>query len=139
MIINPYLIFIIKKNLKLREFINKYSSFFASIPNDTMDVIKSILKPGKRFEKALQQLQTEGKGDSIIKSAFEEIIDDIAEENRELGIEQGIEQGIKALIEGLLENYIPIEKIKQTLINKFDISEEAATTYLDKYASNLNI
>ena len=51
----------------------------------------------------------------------------------ERGIEQGIEQGIKVLAESLQELEISREKACHQLLIKYNLTEEKANEYLDKY------
>lgn len=49
------------------------------------------------------------------------------------GLEQGIEQGIKALIETCKELNFSGKDTQNKLMQKFDLSEEKANAYIDKY------
>ena len=58
----------------------------------------------------------------------------IYEEGMEKGMEKGIEKGIQILIQGYIEEKIPRERILQKLQCSFDLTEEAALRYYEKFA-----
>lgn len=49
------------------------------------------------------------------------------------GIEQGIEQGIRSLVEICQMYEISYEKTKMSLRDKFQLSEEKAEEFMDKF------
>ena len=49
------------------------------------------------------------------------------------GIEQGIEQGIRSLVEICQMYEISYEKTKMSLRDKFELSEEKAEEFMDKF------
>ena len=70
---------------------------------------------------------------------FREIVE--AERNKgieqgiEQGLEQGIEQGIEAFILDKLEDNVPRETNIQRLMKRFELTQEKATEYVDKYTT----
>ena len=58
---------------------------------------------------------------------FREIVE--AERNK------GIEQGIEAFILDKLEDNVPHEIIIQRLMKRFELTQEKATEYVDKYTT----
>ena len=58
---------------------------------------------------------------------FREIVE--AERN------EGIEQGIEAFILDKLEDNVPRETIIQRLMKRFELTQEKATEYVDKYTT----
>ena len=125
-----------KNRVKLNEFVSKYDSFFRAVPEDTLNVIKILFKTGKRFDKKIEQLKEMNKdeeGSTDFMCVFDEIYEDGVAVGIQRGIEQGIEQGIKNIIEVMYDNNLNSNKIKQTLIEKYNLSEESASSYIDKY------
>ena len=55
-----------------------------------MNAIKILLKTGKRFDKKIEKIKKDGKGNYNFMCVFDEIYDD--------GVEYGLEQGIRPLI-----------------------------------------
>ena len=51
----------------------------------------------------------------------------------EQGREQGREQGIKCFIEDKIEDGVSIALIKERLMKRFELSEEEADRYMNKY------
>ena len=75
---------------KLEEYVSKYPSYFKELPEDTLNAIKILLKTGKRFDKKIEKIKKDGKGNYNFMCVFDEIYDD--------GVEYGLEQGIRPLI-----------------------------------------
>ena len=120
----------------LKECARKYPDFFKNIPKDTMDVLKILLKTGKRFDKKLEEVTIkEKKEDGKEKYDFMCIFDEIYED----GVEYGIEQGIKNLIEVMYDNNFSADKIIQALMEKYNLSVEIAKVYVDRYAQKVVI
>ncbi len=59
---------------------------------------------------------------------------DLLERGRQMGIEEGILFGIQAFIEDSMEENIPKVYVIEKLIRRFELSEEEATTYYEKYS-----
>ena len=49
-------------------------------------------------------------------------------------VQEGLEQGIKALIEDKLEDGASRDLIKERIIKRFQLSDETAEGYINKYA-----
>ena len=129
-----------KNRVKLNKFVSEHTEFFRTIQDDTLDVIKILLKTGKRFDKKIKQLKEMKKdeeGSTDFMCVFDEIYEDGVAAGIQRGIEQGIEQeverGIKNLIEVMYDNNLNVDTIKQALIDKYNLSEEETISYIGKY------
>ena len=67
------------------------------------------------------------------KEGIAEGIEQGIEQGREQGREQGIEQGIRSLVEICQMYEISYEKTKMSLRDKFQLSEEKAEEFMDKF------
>lgn len=114
-----------KNRVKLNEFVSEYSDFFRNIPDDTLDVIKILLKTGKRFDKKIEQLKI-SKEDEEGSTDFMCIFDEIYEDGVAYGIEQGIEEG---KIQILLEEGYTVFQIAKRLNVKVEDVEKVIVTH----------
>ena len=60
-------------------------------------------------------------------------MEDLWKQGVEQGIEQGIERGIRGVIRSLKEFDIPKEQILQKLQDTYELTEEEARGYIEKY------
>ena len=91
------------------------------------EVVQMVLEgfDQEAYEKAMKK---EGYEDG-----YQEGKEDGYQEGIEQGIEQGIERGICGLIRSLKEFDIPKEKILQKLQDTYELTEEEAMGYIEKY------
>ncbi|MGN1148881.1 MAG: hypothetical protein ACI4TB_10680, partial [Lachnospiraceae bacterium] len=99
---------------------------------DTVEAMSVLLNAPKIWEERsryMQMNEDEEEEDYNMCQALQEWID----EERTAGIEQGIAQGIKALIEICGELGVPRELLISKVMQKFSVTEEKATEYMDQY------
>ena len=87
-----------KDRRKFNEFVSEHDSFFRTIPDDTLDVIKILLKTGERFDDKVKQLKAMNKdeeGSTDLMCIFDEIYED--------GVAQGVAQGASIIIESIID------------------------------------
>ena len=89
--------------------------------------------PGGYPESAESRGGTDGTG-RIDQEAYEKAMKKEGyEDGYQEGIEQGIERGIRGVIRSLKEFDIPKEQILQKLQDTYELTEEEARGYIEKY------
>lgn len=103
---------------------------YQELDEETYDVIAEHIKTVELLK--TKEYSREG-GKVNMCNAIAELIQRGRMEGLNQGIEQGIEQGVRALIEMSIEYSNSREETRERLVQKLQISPEAAQGYLDQY------
>ena len=98
-------------------------------------VLADILRAQKAevVQMVLEGFDQEAYEKAMKKEGYEDGYQEGKEDGYQEGIEQGIERGICGLIRSLKEFDIPKEQILQKLQDTYELTEEEAMGYIEKY------
>lgn len=100
---------------------------------DFMDKVKEYIDFSENEELWKEVTRVSGLGLSIFREGLEEGLERGIEE----GIQKGRTEGIQAFIEDHLEEKIPKEKSLEKLQRRFQLTEEKAIEYYERFAKNV--
>lgn len=103
---------------------------YQELDEETYDVIAEHIKTVELLK--TKESSMEG-GKVNMCNAIAQLIQRGRMEGLSQGIEQGIEQGIRALIETSIEYHSTREETQERLVEKMQISPEAAQAYIRQY------
>lgn len=95
---------------------NKDNSLYKSV----MDII--VRANRTKFEEAKKMCE-----------ALEELMEDKMQERERCGLERGLEQGFRAFIQDNIEENVAKERIIQKLVKRFELTEEKAMEYYNRF------
>ena len=104
---------------------------------DFMDKVKEYIDFSENEELWKEVTQVSGLGLSIFREGLEEGLEKGLERGIEEGIQKGRTEGIQAFIEDHLEEKIPKEKSLEKLQRRFQLTEEKAIEYYERFAKNV--
>ena len=110
---------------KLRELVERDEAFH-NMDEDAYDMAVSYTKATELIE----QKKYHEKGGKVDMC---KALTDMLQTERTIGREEGIEQGIRALILDNLEEGKSAQCIMEKLVKRFELTEDKATEYLEKY------
>lgn len=103
------------------ELIRKYSENKENhLYKSVMDII--VRANRTKFEEAKEMCE-----------ALEELMEEEMLEREKRGLECGLEQGFRAFIQDNIEENVPKERILQKLVKRFELTEEKAMEYYDRF------
>ena len=104
---------------------------------DFMDKVKEYIDFSENEELWKEVTRVSGLGLSIFREGLEEGLEKGLERGIEEGIQKGRTEGIQAFIEDHLEEKIPKEKSLEKLQRRFQLTEEKAIEYYERFARNV--
>lgn len=115
---------------------NKDNHLYKSVMDIIVRANRTKFEEAKSMCEALEELmedellEREKRG---MEQGLERGLERGLEQGLERGLEQGLEQGFKAFIQDNIEENIPKERILQKLVKRFNLTEEKAREYYDKF------